>query len=865
MMRRLPPLLLVLLALAFFYQLVFSGLILARGDTYVYFYPYWDARDTALAAGQLPLWTPDLFMGAPLLANPQLGTFYPPNWLTISLDPPDSVRISIVLHVVWAALGTYALARRWLDPVAALVSAVVFAFGGYLGAHVEQINQLQGLSWLPWLFLLLDRALRDKRPLLPLALLGLAWGMQILSGHTQTVFIAGIGLGVYAIVVSPKRVIRHTVLLALAALIALIVASPQLILTQELVSLSNRGGGFNPQQATAFSLPPVLLGRGLLPAYDSQLFGEYVGYVGVIGLELAVMGAMSDHRERWPWLALALVGVLLALGRHNPLYWLLAGLPGFNLFRVPARWLALFALGTALLAGMGVQVITYSRQKWRPYGLAAGFIGLLALTTLLAGQADAELIDGPAVPAAITWTGWALALGAFMVVWWRRSRILMLIVLVIELGLASQMLPYNDLSDPAVYEDGRFTVYQMQAYGSDQSPPGRLLSISDLRFDPGDRAALEKRWSDLNERGVRYAFTATKLQETLAPNLPLTWNVPTIDGFGGGVLPTAHYTAFTSLLLPQETLRTVDGRLREVLAQPECRGACVPEDRWLDLTGTRYLLTDKVYDLVYESIFYDTQLIFPDEFRLADFVFFEANAVHVLYSEPATVMDVVVENGCVDGRQECRPYKSSTQMMPDTTQIDGLTLSRFALDEAVTAAAITINADRPAGIRAVSLVDTRTGNFLQLAPPGWRRVYSADVKIYENLDVMPRAFVVYDAQVFPDTWDGTESALDAMRDPTFDPAQTVTLNVDDLTSAALGRAEARPYEVEIITYTDERVEVVVNVESEGFLVLVDAFYPGWRATVNGERVDILRANVMFRAVLVPAGESMVVFRFLPFP
>ena len=86
----------IVLTLLFFYQLAFTDRILGRGDTFAYFYPYWGVRNQALAQGQLPLWSPDLFMGIPLLANPQLGTFYPPNWLTIPLNAPDAVRVSAV-------------------------------------------------------------------------------------------------------------------------------------------------------------------------------------------------------------------------------------------------------------------------------------------------------------------------------------------------------------------------------------------------------------------------------------------------------------------------------------------------------------------------------------------------------------------------------------------------------------------------------------------------------------------------------------------------------------------------------------------------------------------------------------------------
>ena len=48
-----------------------------------------------------------------------------------------------------------------------------------------------------------------------------------------------------------------------------------------------------------------------------------------------------------------------------------------------------------------------------------------------------------------------------------------------------------------------------------------------------------------------------------------------------------------------------------------------------------------------------------------------------------------------------------------------------------------------------------------------------------------------------------------------------------------------------------------------FLLLTDAYYPGWTASVNGEPTAVRRADVMFRAVPMPAGESTVVFEYRP--
>ena len=853
-------LLLVALTLFFFYKLAFTDLILARGDTYAYFYPLWDARNAALADGQLPLWSSDLFMGTPLLANSQLGTFYPPNWLTVPFNAPDAIRFSVLLHAAWAGIGAFALARVALrvTTTAGIIAAVIYAFGGHLGAHVEQINQLQGLAWMPWLFLLLHQAL-TRSPRWVVAL-GIAWGLQLLCGHTQTVFITGVGLGVYAlgwavIHAQGKRLqggVRAMAFVAGAALLAVIIALPQLIPTQELISVSNRGDGLNTQEATAFSLEPTMLGRGLLPSYEGQPFGEYVAYIGVVGLGLAVIGVFAAGHMRWVWLALIGVGVFLAFGRFNPLYMLLAELPGFNLFRVPARWLALWALGAAMLAGLGAQYLLDGGGLKRRTLLTVGGV-LLALTgvAFLADRAVVPPVAEPRLPSTITLIGWAVAGTALLIALWRRPlRVLLPVLVVLELWVASQTLPFNDMTDPAVYEDARFTIRQLQAYTEDNPVPGRFLSISNLLFNPGDEAVLRARWDrlGLGDRAAQIAFTAVKMQDTAVGNLPLTWGIPTIDGFDGGVLPTQYYTAFTSLLLPEGTLRTVDGRLREVLAQDACRGACLPEDRWLDLTNTQYLVVDKVFDtaLVHEGVFFDGlfQMVMPpdDTVTFSNEGGFVADSLQILYA-------------CVD-QAECAPPTvawdgAPLTYMDSSAQVDVYRWAAYSTASASAPESITVNSDDSMILGAVALVDARTNDFTPLTPAGWERVYSGDVKIYENLDVMPRAFLVDDAVILPDDWDGTEQALTVMHDPAFDPRRTVTINTNDATVhdfIATLDGDGVNGSVTIVEYTSTRVVLDVQIEEPAFLVLADAFYPGWQSDDH----TICRGNVMFRAIPVTA-------------
>ncbi|MGE0769689.1 MAG: hypothetical protein AB7L90_24880, partial [Hyphomicrobiaceae bacterium] len=59
------------------------------------------------------------------------------------------------------------------------------------------------------------------------------------------------------------------------------------------------------------------------------------------------------------------------------------------------------------------------------------------------------------------------------------------------------------------------------------------------------------------------------------------------------------------------------------------------------------------------------------------------------------------------------------------------------------------------------------------------------------------------------------------------------------------------------------VEIDVDAPRAGIVVLHDLYYPGWTARVDGRRVPVLRADILFRAAEVPAGRHNVEFRFEP--
>jgi hypothetical protein len=109
--------------------------------------------------------------------------------------------------------------------------------------------------------------------------------------------------------------------------------------------------------------------------------------------------------------------------------------------------------------------------------------------------------------------------------------------------------------------------------------------------------------------------------------------------------------------------------------------------------------------------------------------------------------------------------------------------------------------------------------------------------------------------------DGPEAALEAVTAEGFDPEGEVILEGaprdQSMPRGGAGSAELIPDD------DPNRAQVIVETGDGGWLVLSDAYYPGWQAFVDGERAGIHPADSLFRAVWVPAGRHRVEFAYCP--
>jgi len=878
---------LLALVFLFFWKIALTNLILAGLDVFTYFYPYREYAAQAIRAGHLPLWNPYLFLGAPFLANIQSAVLYPLNLLFLWLPAPKMVAYSIVLHIFLAGLFTYLFARRALkmSPLSALVAAVVFALSGFLGAQVEHVNQLSVFAWLPLLLLLFHEAYRQESVIYGLfASLGV--GLQFLAGHAQASFINLSVLGCYAIYLSLKRqgsvrtlpIWRVLWLLIGVTILGAGLAAAQLLPTLELSRLSLRGGGLNYRQAVSFSLRPTLLLLSLLPSFDYSPFSEYIAYVGITPILLASLALLRKSRREGAFFgALALLGVFLALGLYNPFYYLLYRLvPGFSLFRVPARWLFLYTFGLAILAGLGM-------EEWRGMGqaswgamkaklksgsilLAVGFLILVVLVLLFLGKPPLRIV--------LLWLALAGLGLALLSLGGKRDALVrpfLGLLLVGELFFASRYLAYNRATAPEAYFSLRTAVTHLLA----DEGLYRVLSVSDTSFDPGDLREIQQIFQgQISEEAIYDYVVATKWKEVLAPNLPLHYKIATIDGYDGGLLPLARYIELERLFLPPEEV-SLDGRMGERLDE-------IPPARLLSLLNVKYVVRDKVGDLWVDGIYYElgheVVLEEGEVVEILEMPWFPTTSLGLVShlvggsgvegGTPVAEITVTDEEGkaeayhlragidTAEGRYEEGTGHKRARVVREGEEGDDYH-AIVGLKEPVIPRSVSVRYLLPFGefhLRGITLIEGRTGAHRSLVvSPTYRLVHSGDVKIYENLENLPRAFVVHRARL-------SEDALEAMKGEAFDPGREVILSQGPVGHLEEGEVQDR---VSIVNYQPERVEVKAHLGAPGYLVVTDAYYPGWRALVDGRPMKIERGDYYFRAVYLEEGEHTVEFVYAP--
>lgn len=366
-------------AFSLFFAVCFSklwrrGQTCLLGDALVYLYPLRTVAWRQLWNGQLPLWTPAIFSGYPLLSMAQLGIGYPLTWLHIFVSPNLAVQIYVLAPYLLAPVFTYAYARQInRSRTASMIAGLCFGYGGLMVSLISMNGLLSNAEmWAPLALTAMERSRQSR--FIPCLLGGTAaCSMSVLSGTGQGFVFVGILMLAYGCFVAiypagegaegdaqpgwlESRRWRPLATATGAVTLSAGVAAFQIMETLQAVRHSVRNV-LTYETFTEGSLPFNAVWRSFsAPVY---YLTDVNTYVAPVALGLAVYGGSRAWRMRCRdprplvWSVIAVIAVVLMFGGNSPLYRLVYYIPGLNFFRGPVRHTFEWTFAIAILSAYG--------------------------------------------------------------------------------------------------------------------------------------------------------------------------------------------------------------------------------------------------------------------------------------------------------------------------------------------------------------------------------------------------------------------------------------------------------------------------------------------------------------------------------
>jgi hypothetical protein len=814
---------------------------------YIY-YPNRYLLTTALAEGRLPLWNPYILSGTPTTADPNFQPFYLPNLIAALFLPvkhalPWLAWAQLIL-TGWLMYGFLGQHRpRW---AARVLGGGIWMLNGYIVVWLENPHRLSTLTWLPAVFWAYQKAV-DERRLDYAALGGLLLGLSILGGQVQFIFAVGLVMGVYALsriawdgYKDRARWLRWLAPLVIMGLIGLGAGAAMLLPASEFAAYSQRVrytpdtilGTRWPWQHLVTLIAPDFYGNPVNPEGYWGLppnYAELAAYFGVVALLLALTAPFVARRRAFAFAAGVCLVFVLAIVLGAPLMRLLFLFPGAE-FLALRRLLFLLPLCGAWLAAIGLDgwLEAPARRRWIVAPILAG-LGLLTALILWRQGTSPEV--RPAVYAELARSGLLLLLATgLLLILSRRPRLAGgLLVLLALFDLWQWGRDFNPITSTRYL----FPENGVVDYLSEDTSPYRVLPLQSERLIFGPNVLSLFRVEEIGGYSSLIRGDYFKLYKAISDRVDFFWLRS-----GPNKLAMSVFEPEVSLLNVKYILSARELPVQDVaqVEQAGCETAAPLGDGW---TAQPFTATA------------------PGLNRL-DF-WFAPNPPPVSeagLSGPESAILFRLWRDELDGQlvaeQEIQP---SELVAPTPHTVYFAPVADSAGQRFVW------------GIRGgdgMALCASGPDRLPAFIAYGTEMIFRAEVDgvwIYENPNALPRAYLVHHAESV-----SQDRLLDRLLDGEFDYYHSVLLT-GGLGGQQLGQLAAQPVrpqgEVEISHYGLHRVDLKVQADRPGIVVLADASYPGWRATVNGAEQPILEINSVYRGVFVPSGTLAVTFDFRP--
>ena len=904
---------LCLFFIAFFPQALLGGKYLILNDALFYSYPLRTIAWRMILDGQLPLWTPNIMSGYPLLSMAQLGLAYPLTWGYLFLPGHVAEQIYILAPFLLAPVFTYFYLREIKLPVlGSLLGALTFGYGGMMASPLASNGLIpNAVMWLPLLLIGLERS-RSRR-LIPclLAATG-AFSMSVLTGVGQGFLYVGLIGFAYALFLRflepldahpASRLPSHwrpVFVMSVAAALAAGLASFQIFETEQVAQLSIRRtlsyalfteGSFTLDALWKSIVAPVFYVIDMHPAVTPLALG-----LAVIAVVAYFRTPLNRDRRILFWLGVALAGLLLMLGSSSPIYPLIYQIPVINRFRVPSRHVFEWTFAIGVLAAYGWAACNQLFERIRQSQKTAWINTYVAVALLGAGvvvgvmwwravQAfpDTSLSSDSSLRAYVAWKAAFVLLTAIAA--WRVSLISrsnvrrgLLIAVVLTVSYVEPHLLISRWWGQVGFTAERFTVLSDATRYLQQFPSAenRVYTRTDLmmeqfesqpRFDRTNLSAIH----GLQDVGGYEPLVLERYSRALGhvildgvntfrkrrpdPSL-LTTRSHVLD-----ILNTTFVVSYsnlaTSISSPGEPgAPSTMTQIGEVL--PGTTKLLVVEPTNADTVFSITSLANATAEVDGEVVA-RIRLFTPSGGMLEKEIQVGRDTAEWAHERPDVKPFIkhqlapVYDTNHINAKVPFAAYRFKTVVTFDRR----LTVSRIEITNVSTTARLAIY--------GMSLVNSRTGATTIVGLPYselWEPVHDENsLLILRNKRVRPRVWLVAEAESVT-----SEQALARIRGETaeqFDPERTALL---ELPARALPKLPGGPLtpgsNAQLINYEPNRLAIKTNSTTPTLLIVSEIFFPGWVAFVDGQPTEILTTNYVLRGIPLPAGQHEIELRYL---
>ena len=360
----------------------------------------------SLKERKIPLWTSQKGTGLSLIEEGQFVKYNIVNLFLYYLFP--SIAAFGFEYIFFLSVGTtglYLLARFLnFERQSAIFSAVCFATSGFFIFRITHTSLFGAFALVPFVYLFTFRIYKQGK-IVDILLLSFFVAQQIFTGHPQVVVIEMLSLAISLIYLWIKnkdewgKSVKRLLLVGGALFFGVILTSIQIFPFLEFKNESTRSGGISFDTVTSESISlkslptliyPFAFGSPVNTSYKLykdgkfDVFWEKMGYVGLVPFIFVFIGLFIKKNSKPIFFGLftlvAIFGLLLALGKNGPLFFLYH-LPPFSYFRGPGRSLFLVDFATSILAGYGLQwFLEKMKERNVRLNIATFLVLLISLT-----------------------------------------------------------------------------------------------------------------------------------------------------------------------------------------------------------------------------------------------------------------------------------------------------------------------------------------------------------------------------------------------------------------------------------------------------------------------------------------------------